>query len=719
MMEKDYEKQELAESFPQTQDAVAKETNEPRRSTASLTSVDPEEQREEARRNNPNGSAQIETGVSVARAEADFAELQKELTGLSRISRANSRAIVTDAEKGTKDSFIESPESESEPFDLETYLRSGLAAEQAAGIRPKHIGVYWDALRVKGMSGTTNYVSTFPDAIVGFFDIITPIIRRLGFGSKGTEKTLLDSFRGICEPGEMVLVLGKPGSGCTTFLRTIANQRYGYTEVSGEVMYGRFTAKEFEKYRGEAVYNQEDDIHHATLTVEQTLGFALDTKIAGKLPEGMKKRRFKEEVVSMLLKMFNIEHTRKTVVGGHFVRGVSGGEKKRVSVAEMLCTNACILSWDNSTRGLDASTALDFVKSLRVQANLYKTTTFVSLYQASENIYKLFDRVLVIDSGKQVYFGPATEARAYFEGLGFLPRPRQTTPDYVTGCTDEFERDYAEGYSEKNAPHSPESLAKAFQESKFATDLDGEMTKYKQGLTDEEERHQDFQVAVRESKQKGARRSVYTVPFHRQVWALMKRQFILKLQDKTALSLSWLRSLVIAIVLATLYLNLPETTGSAFGKGGLMFVSLLFNAFQAFAELPSVMLGRAIVNKHKAFAFHRPSALWIAQIFVDQIFAVSQILMFCLIVYFTTNLYRSAGAFFIFFLMILSGNIAMTLWFRIIGCVSPDFDYAIKFAVLSITLFIITSGYLIQYQNQQVWLRWLYYVNVGLVDPLQ
>ncbi len=148
----------------------------------------------------------------------------------------------------------------------------------------------------------------------------------------------------------------------------------------------------------------------------------------------------------------------------------------------------------------------------------------------------------------------------------------------------------------------------------------------------------------------------------------MKRQFILKLQDKTVLSLSWLRSIVIAVILSTLYLNLPDTTGSSFSKGGLCFIALLFNAFQAFSELPGVMLGRPIVNKHKAYAFHRPSALWIGQVFVDQAFAVTQILLFCIIVYFLTNLYRSAGAFFIFFLMVLSGNIAMTLYFRIIVC---------------------------------------------------
>ncbi|KAK1759774.1 ABC-2 type transporter-domain-containing protein [Echria macrotheca] len=692
-------------------DMAVTEPNSPThaRSSTSSTTQDAEELREEARRNNPNGSTGL-GHVSIRRAEADFAELQRELSRLSRAS--HSEYHVIDPEKGR--AAPGSPDSaDIEQFDLENALRGNLDAEREAGIRPKHIGVYWDGLTVKGIGGQSNYVKTFPDAFVDFFDVITPVLGMLGLRKGGTEATLLNNFRGVCKPGEMVLVLGKPGSGCTTFLKNIANQRYGYTSVTGDVLYGPFSADEFKQYRGEAVYNAEDDLHHPTLTVEQTLGFALDVKIPGKLPAGISKDGFKQRVIDTLLKMFNIEHTRNTVVGNHIIRGISGGERKRVSIAEMLITNACVLSWDNSTRGLDASTALDFVKSLRVQTDLYKTSTFVSLYQASENIYNLFDKILVIDEGRQVYFGPAKEARAYFEGLGFLPRPRQTTPDYVTGCTDDFEREYQEGRSAENAPHSPESLEAAFKASKFAQDLDSAMGEYKKRLDEETDKHVDFQVAVREQKRRGAtNKSVYSVGFQQQVWALMKRQFILKMQDVLALFLSWLRSIIIAVVLGTLYLNLGQTSASAFSKGGLMFISLLFNAFQAFSELAGTMVGRPIINKHKAYAFHRPSALWIAQIIVDQAFAATQIMVFCLIVYFMTNLARTAGAFFIFFLMVLSGNIAMTLCFRIIGCLSPDFDYAAKFAVVLITLFITTSGYLIQYQSEQVWLRWIYWINV-------
>jgi len=589
-------------------------------------------------------------GVSIEQAEAEFAELQREFTGVSRASRRKSRASVADPEKNVhaEDNEVESI------FDLEAALRGGLDREREVGIKSKHIGVYWNDLTVKGYGGMSNYVPTFPDAFVNFFDVITPVIRMLGLGPKPEQVALLDKFKGVCKPGEMVLVLGKPGSGCTTFLKTIANQRWGYTAVEGEVLYGKWKNTEFDQYRGEAVYSAEDDIHHPTLTVEQTLGFALDTKMPKLRPGNMSKQEFKESVITTLLKMFNIEHTRHTIVGDHFVRGVSGGERKRVSIAEAMICSGAVFSWDNSTRGLDASTALDFAKSLRIQTNLYKTTTFVSLYQASENIYNLFDKVMVIDGGKEVYFGPAASARSYFEGLGFAPRPRQTSADYLTGCTDAFEREYAPGRSEENAPHDPETLEQAFKKSDAFKSLEAEMAEYKASLAHEEETHNNFQLAVKEGKRGTSKRSVYQVGFHLQVWALMKRQFTLKLQDRFNLFVGWFRSIVIAIVLGTLYLNLGKTSASAFSKGGLLFVALLFNAFQAFSELASTMTGRTIVNKHKAYAFHRPSALWIAQIFVDQVFAASQILVFSIIVYFMTNLVRDAGAFFTFYVSIFA-----------------------------------------------------------------
>ncbi|KAH8599017.1 ABC-2 type transporter-domain-containing protein [Bisporella sp. PMI_857] len=682
---------------------------------------DPEKKRENVRNANPNGFSRTEPGVNIKAAEADFAELGRQLTGISQASRKLSRTQSKQSSRKGKtpsDDIEKAAESSDqtsdyEPFDLESTLRGNQAAEIESGMRPKHIGVIWDGLTVTGMGGVTNFVKVFPDAFISFFNVVETAMNIFGLGKKGKDVNILKDFRGVIKPGEMVLVLGRPGSGCTTFLKVIANQRFGYTGVHGDVQYGPFDATTFaNQYRGEAVYNQEDDIHHPTLTVGQTLGFALDTMTPGKRPHGMTKAEFKDKVITTLLRMFNIEHTRNTIVGNPFVRGVSGGERKRVSIAEMMVTSGTVCSWDNSTRGLDASTALDYVKSLRVMTNIYKCTTFVSLYQASESIYKQFDKVLVIDSGRQVYFGPTEDARAYFESLGFKEKPRQTTPDYLTGCTDEFERDYAEGRSPDNAPHSPETLAQAFLNSRLSNLLDEETAAYRKTLSENRQVQENFQIAVADSKRKGAsKKSVYRIPYYLQIWALMQRQFLIKWQDKFTLVVDWITSIVIAIVLGTVWLKLPVTSAGAFTRGGLLFISLLFNAFQAFAELASTMLGRPIVNKHKAYTFHRPSALWLAQICVDMCFSAVQIMVFSIMVYFMCGLALSAGGFFTFYIVIVSGYLAMTLFFRTVGCLCPDFDYAIKFAATIITLFVLTSGYLIQYQSQQVWLRWIFYIN--------
>ncbi|KAF2140140.1 uncharacterized protein K452DRAFT_230612 [Aplosporella prunicola CBS 121167] len=648
-------------------------------------------------------------GVNVQKAENEFQELNRELTKLTHHSKRTGthKTPIVDEEKAPS-----SEGSDSEPFDLESVLRGHKGEDEEAGIKPKQIGVYWDGLTVSGIGGVKNYVKTFPQAFTSFFNVYETGKNLLGVGKSGQEFDILKDFKGVAKPGEMVLVLGRPGSGCTTCLKVLANQRFGYTKVDGTVLYGPFDNETFEKrYRGEAVYNEEDDVHHPTLTVGQTLEFALDTKVPGTRPGGLSRHAFKERVIDMLLKMFNIEHTKNTIVGNPFVRGVSGGERKRVSIAEMMITNASVCSWDNSTRGLDASTALDYAKSLRILTDIHQVTTFVSLYQASESIYKVFDKVMVIDSGRQVYYGPAQEARAYFENLGFLEKPRQTTPDYLTGCTDPFERDFKAGRSEKDVPSNPEALAEAFKNSDVAARLNHEMTQYRQQIQDEKQVYDDFQTAVHQSKRHASKRSVYTIPFYLQVWALMRRQFALKWQDRFSLVVSWLTSIIVAILLGTVWLDLPQTSAGAFTRGGLLFISLLFNAFQAFSELASTMMGRPIVNKHRAYTFHRPSALWIAQIIVDTAFATAQIFVFSVMVYFMCGLVRDPGAFFTFVLMIVSGYLSMTLFFRTVGCMCPDFDVAIRLAGTIITLFVLTCGYLIQPQSEQVWLKWIFWIN--------
>lgn len=206
-----------------SQEAATSSANNTIRTSAE-TVADAEAQRENARHNNPNGFVQPETGVDVKAAEAEFATLQRELSGISQTSRRLSRTQSKQSKhKGTvgdvEKAVTSESSSEGEQFDLESTLRGNQQAEKDSGIRSKHIGVIWDGLSVSGTGGVTNFVKTFPDAFVSFFNVIETGMNIFGVGKRGRDVKILNDFRGVVQPGEMVLVLGRPGSGCTTFLK--------------------------------------------------------------------------------------------------------------------------------------------------------------------------------------------------------------------------------------------------------------------------------------------------------------------------------------------------------------------------------------------------------------------------------------------------------------------------------------------------------------------
>lgn len=171
--------------------------------------------------------------------------------------------------------------------------------------------------------------------------------------------------------------------------------------------------------------------------------------------------------------------------------------------------------------------------------------TLCSSYQAGEGIYELFDKVMVLDHGRQVYYGPPSEARAYFEQLGYKSLPRQSTPDYLTGCTDQNERQFAPGRSERDTPSTPEALEAAYASSNTARDVRDHLEKYKLKMDTDKTDHEAFRAAVADDKKKGvSQKSPYTLGFTGQVRALTKRQFQMRLQDRFQLVTSFGLSIV-------------------------------------------------------------------------------------------------------------------------------------------------------------------------------
>jgi ATP-binding cassette subfamily G (WHITE) protein 2 (SNQ2) len=193
----------------------------------------------------------------------------------------------------------------------------------------------------------------------------TSILRKISEARHPPVRDILSGFEGVVAPGEMLrehfrisqhvlyetlfftVVLGKPGSGCSTFLKTLANQRGEYHAVEGDVSYDSFTPQDiYNHYRGDVIYCPEDDIHFPTLTVEETLSFAIKTRTPQTRFANQSRKQFNDEFLDVLLRIFGLRHARNTVVGNAAIRGVSGGEKKRVSIAEALSCRSMIGAWD-------------------------------------------------------------------------------------------------------------------------------------------------------------------------------------------------------------------------------------------------------------------------------------------------------------------------------------------------------------------------------------
>ena len=304
---------------------------------------------------NPTKTSDSTRGLPLAKRTTSGRQLTEDDL-LKALSRRRTNASGRTDSIATVDSEHEEPERAEIERLLSRMFGKGRQAHSEEE-KTRHVGLIFKHLTVKGMGLGAALQPTNGDILLGIPRLLKRLFTK---GSKVTAgkppiRTLIDDFTGCVKPGEMLLVLGRPGSGCSTFLKVLGNQRFGYHEVTGEVTYGGTSAKEMMKnFRGEVLYNPEDDLHFATLTVKETLTFALRTRTPGKSSreEGESRSAYVREFLRVVAKLFWIEHTLGTKVGDPFIRGVSGGEKKRVSIAEAMITKASTQCWDNSTRSV-------------------------------------------------------------------------------------------------------------------------------------------------------------------------------------------------------------------------------------------------------------------------------------------------------------------------------------------------------------------------------
>ncbi|KIJ13672.1 hypothetical protein PAXINDRAFT_170181 [Paxillus involutus ATCC 200175] len=595
-------------------------------------------------------------------------------------------------------------------FDFETWLKDITRHSGKHGIQARRLGVAFKNLRVVGIGARASFQPTIGS-------ILSPvaIMKSIDTMRHPPVRDILSGFEGVVIPGEMLLVLGRPGSGCSTFLKTIANQRRDYHAVHGDVHYDSFTPEDIaERYRGDVMYCPEDDVHFPTLTVEQTLSFAATMRTPQKRFANQSREEYRKLVVEVLMRIFGLGHARNMVVGNAAIKGISGGEKKRVSIAEALSCRSRIHVWDNSTCGLDASTALEFIRALRIATDIVRVTTIVSLYQAGEQLYNHFDKVCVINEGKMAYFGPAKDARQYFIDMGYEPRNRQTTPDFLVAVTGPSGRKIRPGY-EGTVPRTADDMASYFKNSRLGQLNRSSLDSYLGLYVNRPAFKKAYNVsAVSEYARYAPESHAYMLSVPMQVRAVMRRRWQILKGDWVTQAVQLGAQFFQGIIMGTVFLQVPTTTSAYFSRGSAIFFALFFNTISAMAEISDLFPQRAVVLRHQKAAMYYPFIESLARTVVDIPIAFVIETAFAVPLYFLTGLQCSAAQFFTFLLFVFAIALVMKAFFRSLAASFRAESSAVALAGLSVTLMALFAGYSIPRFSMIGALRWITYI-----DPLR
>ncbi|KAI4329206.1 hypothetical protein L6164_021496 [Bauhinia variegata] len=377
--------------------------------------------------------------------------------------------------------------------DNEKFLRKFRNRLDKVGIKLPTVEVRFENLTVeadayigsRALPTLPNVTLNLLESFLGIFGISTAKKRKL---------TILKDASGFIKPSRMALLLGPPSSGKTTLLLALAGKLDPDLRVKGEITYNGYKLKEFVP-RKTSAYISQNDVHVGEMTVKETLDFsarcqgvgtrydllselARREKEAGIFPEAeldlfMKATAMEGTESSLFtdytLKILGLDICKDTIVGDEMQRGVSGGQKKRVTTGEMIVGPKNTLFMDEISTGLDSSTTYQIVKCLQQIVHLSEGTILMSLLQPAPETYDLFDDIILISEGQIVYQGPRERILEFFNSCGFRCPERKGTADFLQEVTSK--KDQEQYWADRSRPFKTNCLSRMTEASRFFKQL--------------------------------------------------------------------------------------------------------------------------------------------------------------------------------------------------------------------------------------------------------
>ncbi|KAJ3336137.1 hypothetical protein HDU93_003598 [Gonapodya sp. JEL0774] len=250
---------------------------------------------------------------------------------------------------------------------------------------------------------------------------------------KKVTKEIISGVNGGIQGGEIIAIMGASGSGKTSLLNSIAGRVSASAEFSGSVFVNGHSRETLPSswWKRSVGFSEQEDIYLPNLTVRETLFYQARLRA----PQSQDSQRLVDEILEEM-GLTKVAHSR---IGTPELGGISGGEKKRLSIAIEIITKPKILFADEPTSGLDAASAFSVIEVLKKLTSSHNMAIMCTIHQPRKTILDLFDKIHLLAGGRTVWFGPLSEAIAHFASLGF-PLPPQTNPgdyllDVLSGAT--------------------------------------------------------------------------------------------------------------------------------------------------------------------------------------------------------------------------------------------------------------------------------------------
>lgn len=499
--------------------------------------------------------------------------------------------------------------------------------------------------------------------------------------SNGEIQNVLENLTGYAEPGYFTALMGPSGSGKSTLLDALSSRLASNAFLSGTILLnGRKEKLSF----GTAAYVTQDDNLIGTLTVRETIWYSARLRLPDKMSRSDKRALVESTIVAM-----GLQDCADTVIGNWHLRGISGGEKRRVSIALEILMRPRLLFLDEPTSGLDSASAFFVTQTLRALARDGRTV-IASIHQPSSEVFELFDQLYLLSGGKTVYFGQASDAYEFFAQAGFpCPALRNPSDHFLRCINSDFDKVQAtlKGSMKLRFEASDDPLDKISTAEAIRTLIEHYRTS--QHSYAARQKVDDISKVRGTVLEAGGSEASFLL----QCYILTKRSFINMSRD---FGYYWLRLviyIVVTICIGTIYLNVGTGYNSILARGSCASFVFGFVTFMSIGGFPSFVEDMKVFQRERLNGHYGVTAFVISNTLSATPFLILITFLSGTICYFMVNLHPGFSHYVFFVLALYASVTVVESLMMAIASIVPNFLMGIIIGAGIQGIFMLVSGY--------------------------